>query len=56
MPALVKKTGRTYSVVEKGTGEVKKGGYKSSEQAQRYATALNLAHARKRGYKVPPRK
>jgi hypothetical protein len=46
---------RRWSVVEADTGKVKKT-YSDEGDAKAYATALNLAHARKKGLKVPAAK
>ncbi len=40
---------KKWSVVETDTGKTKKS-YDSEKDAQAYATALNMAHARKKGY------
>ena len=56
MPVIVKEATvggkKRWQVVEKDSGKVVKT-YSSRADAQAYATALNLAHARKMGYGVP---
>lgn len=59
MPVTVKETTvkgkRRWSVVEVETGKVKKT-YSNEADAKAYATALNIAHARSKGAKIPKRK
>lgn len=49
MPVRVEKRGSQFCVVKTDTGETEKC-YSTSGEARRYATALNLAHARAKGY------
>lgn len=57
MPVIVKKRGDSWSVVERSSGKAVSGGtHKSRGKAMRQATAINIAHARKKGYDVPARR
>ena len=49
MPVRVEKRGDRYCVVSTESGKSEKC-YDDKTKAQKYATALNMAHARKEGY------
>ena len=53
MPVVLSKKGAT--VKERGSGKVVKK-FGSRAKARRYASARNMAHARKKGYKVPAKR
>lgn len=49
MPYRVDKRGSQYCVINKDTGETQKC-YDNKSDADKYNTALNMAHARSQGY------
>lgn len=62
MPVKITKRKNKYRIIETETGKIAKnkagtaldgGGHKTSGQAQKQASAVNISQARKRGAKIP---